>query len=39
MQGDTHEETPFYACSMVDRAPGLLAEAGMGFSMVKEEVR
>ena len=38
MQGDTHEETPRPAISVVDGAAGLLTETGVGFCMVKVEV-
>ena len=38
LQGGTHEETPRPAVLIVDRATGLLTEAGVGFSMVKVEV-
>ena len=37
LQGGTHEETPHPAVLIVDRAAGLLAEAGVGFSMIKVE--
>ena len=35
LQGGTHEETPCPAVLIVDRATGLLTEAGVGFSMVE----
>ena len=38
LQGGIHEETPLPVCSVVDGAPGLLAEAGVGFSVVQGEV-
>ena len=38
MQGGTHEETPRPAILIVDGAAGLLAEAGVGFSMTEVEV-
>ena len=38
LQGGTHKETPRPAVLIVDRAAGLLAEAGVGFSVVKVEV-
>ena len=34
-QGGIHEETPCPAVLIVDRTAELLAEAGVGFSMVK----
>ena len=38
LQGGTHEETPHPAVLIVDRAAGLLAEAGVGFGMVEVKV-
>ena len=38
MQGGTHEEMPCPAILVVDGAAGLLAEAGVGFGMVKVKV-
>ena len=38
IQGGAHEETPFSVHSIVDGAPGLLAEAGVDFSMVQGKV-
>ena len=38
MQGGTHEEMPCLAILVVDGAAGLLAEAGVGFSVVEVEV-
>ena len=38
MQGGTHKETPCPAILVVDGAAGLLAEAGVGFSVVEVEV-
>ena len=37
LQGGTHEETPHPVVLIVDRAAGLLTEAGVGFSVVKVE--
>ena len=38
MQGSTHKEMPLPAHSVVDEAPELLAEVGMGFGVVEGEV-
>ena len=38
LQGGTHKETPLPMCLVVDGAPGLLAEAGVDFGVVKGEV-
>ena len=38
MQGGTHEETPHPAILVVDGAARILAEARVGFRMVKIEV-
>ena len=38
MQGGTHKETPRPAILVVDGAPRVLAEARVGFRMVKVEV-
>ena len=35
LQGGTHEATPHPAVLIVDRATGLLTEAGVDFSMVE----
>ena len=34
----THKEMPLPVCSVMDGAPRFLAEAGMCFSMIQEEV-
>ena len=38
MQGGTHEETPRPAISLMDGAAKLLAETGVGLSVVEVEV-
>ena len=38
LQGGTHEETPRPAVLVVDGAAGFLAEASVGFGMVKVKV-
>ena len=38
LQGGTHEETPHPAVLVVDGAAGFLAEASMGFGVVKVKV-
>ena len=38
LQGGTHEETPRPAVLVVDGAAGFLAEASMGFGVVKVKV-